>query len=144
MNAAVNVIPAYVPATHAWLDRSLSEDLIPALEQAFLSAPEPKRIKALLIANPANPLVQCYPPNVIQEMMNFCHKHNLHYISDEVFANTVYDPSADQFVSALSLLNAADARDKTPANSYSYLDPKKTHVVWSMTKDIGACGVRSV
>ncbi|KAJ6172163.1 hypothetical protein N7470_001230 [Penicillium chermesinum] len=143
LSPSVNILPAWVPPTESWLEDSLSTAIIPALEKTYLSAPEPKRIKALVIANPANPVAQCYPENVVREMMNFCHKYGLHYISDEVFANTVYDPEAAQFTSALSLVSGADASNLESAKAKSALDPKRVHIVWSMTKDMGTCGVRS-
>lgn len=75
-------------------------------------------------------------------MMDFCQQRNLHYISDEVFANTVYDPDAEQFVSALSLLKNPGKDDGDEGKSI--IEPSMVHVVWSTTKDFGACGVRSV
>ena len=73
-------------------------------------------------------------------MLEFCQKHGLHYISDEVFANTVFD-EADSFCSALSLVRGpADNNGQENGK----IDPNLVHVVWSMTKDFGACGIRSV
>ena len=73
-------------------------------------------------------------------MMMFCQKHGLHYISDEVFANTVFDES-DRFVSALSFMRGSEGDN---GNGSDGIDPNLVHVVWSMTNDFGACGVRSV
>lgn len=75
--------------------------------------------------------------------MDFCHERNLHYISDEVFANTVFDTEADQFVSALSLLKSPDSEEDEVAMK-SLIDPSSVHVLWSTSKDFGACGVRAV
>ncbi|KAJ5232507.1 hypothetical protein N7468_005463 [Penicillium chermesinum] len=106
LSPSVNILPAWVPPTESWLEDSLSTAIIPALEKTYLSAPEPKRIKALVIANPANPVAQCYPENVVREMMNFCHKYA-------------------QFTSALSLVSGADASNLESAKAKSALDPKE-------------------
>lgn len=87
-------------------------------------------------------MMKCWPKDVVRQMMDFCQKHNLHYISDEVFANTVFDPDAEQFVSALSLLKNPDQPSSDEGKSI--IEPSMVHVVWSTTKDFGACGVRSV
>lgn len=75
-------------------------------------------------------------------MMEFCQKYGLHYLSDEVFANTVFD-EADAFVSALELVRGGDGDDDNGSGSGS-IDPNLVHVVWSTSKDFGACGIRSV
>lgn len=71
-------------------------------------------------------------------MLEFCQKYGLHYVSDEVFANTVFD-EAVEFVSALELVRGGDGDSGSGS-----IDPNLVHVVWSTTKDFGACGVRSV
>lgn len=76
-------------------------------------------------------------------MMDFCHERNLHYISDEVFANLVFDSEADQFVSALSLLKSLNPDGKGVAMK-SLINRSLVHVLWSTSKDFGAFGVRAV
>jgi aspartate/methionine/tyrosine aminotransferase len=97
-------------------------------------------------------MMNCWPKDVVPEMMDFCQKYGLHYISDEVFANTVFDTKAEQFVSALSLLktpeqekdSSAKSETATEVEKKSSIEPSLVHVVWSTTKDFGACGVRAV
>jgi aspartate/methionine/tyrosine aminotransferase len=113
------------------------------MEAAYSAAPDPKRIKAVLTSNPSNPMMNCWPKDVIRQMMDFCHERNLHYISDEVFANTVFDTEADQFVSALSLLKSPIS-DGEGVAMRSLIDRSQVHVLWSTSKDFGASGVRAV
>jgi hypothetical protein len=137
-HAEVNIIPAYTESA-SWITSSTTSAIIPALEAAYSSAPELKRIKALLTSNPNNPFMRCWPKDVVCEMINFCQRHGLHYISDEVFANTVFDPKADQFVSALSLLHNPDEKQGvSQEDRKSIIEPSLVHVVWSTTKDFGA------
>ncbi|KAH8695586.1 pyridoxal phosphate-dependent transferase [Talaromyces proteolyticus] len=144
VHAEVNVIPAFIKPSPSlsWTTESLSSAIIPALEAAYNSAPDPKRIKAVLTSNPNNPMMNCWPEDVVRQIMDFCQDHNLHYISDEVFANTVFDLEADQFVSALSLLKRPDRHDES-VGVKSIIEPTLVHVLWSVTKDFGACGVRA-
>lgn len=142
-HAEANIIPALVkPVSPSWPTDNLSSAIIPALEEAYNAAPDPSRIKAVITSNPNNPMMKCWPKDVVRQMMDFCQKRNLHYISDEVFANTVFDPEAEQFVSALSLLKNPDKPESDQGKSI--IEPSMVHVVWSTTKDFGACGVRSV
>lgn len=144
-HAEAKIIPAFIKPSNSvsWTTESLSSAIIPAMEAAYNSAPDPKRVKAVLTSNPSNPMMNCWPKDVVRQMMDFCHDRNLHYISDEVFANTVFDPEADQFVSALSLLKTPD-QDKESTEVKSSIEPSLVHIVWSTTKDFGACGVRAV
>ncbi|KAG2420144.1 hypothetical protein HFD88_004944 [Aspergillus terreus] len=63
----------------------------------------------------------------------FCGKHKIHFISDEIYANTVFSnpgSNAPNFTSVLSL----DLDD--------IIDPKLVHVLYGMSKDFGASGLR--
>jgi aspartate/methionine/tyrosine aminotransferase len=109
------------------------DTLIAALEKAFQSSECP--VKALILTNPHNPLSLCYSKPLLEACVQFCQKHDLHFISDEVYALSVF-PSSDlphlrQFVSALSL----DLKSLS-------VDESRVHVVWSMSKDFGQSGVR--
>ncbi|KAI0886469.1 1-aminocyclopropane-1-carboxylate synthase [Annulohypoxylon maeteangense] len=110
-----------------------STELIPALETAYRSSQHP--IRALMITNPHNPLAICYPKDVLADCLRFCAKHNLHFISDEVYALTTFHtpdlPSPTPFTSVLSLdLDAIGAAKN------------RVHVVWSTSKDFGQSGLR--
>ncbi|KAJ5569625.1 uncharacterized protein N7459_009055 [Penicillium hispanicum] len=149
LHAGVNIIPAGITAPEkSWSTESLSSAIVPALEEAYHSAPAPGRIKALITSNPNNPFARCWSPAAVRDMMDFCHRYGLHYISDEVFANTLFDPQTDQFVSALSLLKGSETTESELASEEknapkSVIDPGSVHIIWSMTKDFGTCGVRS-
>lgn len=131
--ARSSAIPILV--TTSSLDSTLTEGLLPALEEAYLGAS--CTVRAVLLTNPHNPLGQCYPPNVIEGCMKFCKKHDLHLISDEVYALTLFDnrevKDCVRFRSALSF-------DLESLNC----DPSHVHVFWSTSKDFGQSGFRMV
>jgi aspartate/methionine/tyrosine aminotransferase len=124
-----------LPVNCSSFARTFSLDLLVALDEAIENATSP--VKALVLTNPHNPFAQCYPRAVIEACLQFCERHDLHLISDEVYALSIFD-SADSkglppFVSALSL---------EPAS----LDcaPHRVHVIWSISKDFGSSGIRLV
>ena len=95
-----------------------------------------KRVAALLLCNPHNPLGRCYPRKVILEIMKLCQRHGIHLISDEIYALSIFenqvdeDQSYEDFESCLAI-------DVTEIKNPSLL-----HVVWGMSKDFGANGLR--
>lgn len=117
------------------LSDAFTEELAPALERAFDKAS--CRIRAVIITNPHNPLGQRYPRSVLESCLDFCKKHDLHFISDEVYALTSFEsldvPDPVPFVSALAL----DVKGLG-------CDLSKVHTVWSPSKDFGESGFRMV
>ena len=94
-----HLIPVPTPS----LAQIATSALLPALRQAYDSALEPARIKAVLLTNPNNPLGVCYPASVIRECIAFCQQRRLHYVSDEVYALSAHEgekgETGERFVS---------------------------------------------
>ncbi|KAJ8071231.1 hypothetical protein OCU04_001566 [Sclerotinia nivalis] len=67
--------------------------------------------------------------------MKFCKEKGLHYISDELFAMSDFGEEKE-FVSALALVGDGEGEE-------SPMDASKVHVIYSMSKDFGAAGIRS-
>ncbi|GLA70042.1 hypothetical protein AtubIFM55763_010944 [Aspergillus tubingensis] len=107
--------------------------LISALEKHYKEAKYP--IKAVVLSHPHNPLGRPYPPHVLKQCMAFCRDHNLHLISDEVFAlSTFTSPDLQNWAAFKSVLSI----DPSTVG----LDPSRVHVLWSMSKDLAASGIR--
>nr|XP_001391005.2 aspartate aminotransferase [Aspergillus niger CBS 513.88] len=90
------------------------------------------RIRALLLVNPHNPVGRCYPVETLTEILKFCNKHQLHLISDEVYASCVFDsgdPDAVPFTSILSL--------STP----ELINPDLVHLLYGFSKDFASGGL---
>lgn len=117
------------------IEDSFGPALITALEERYQNSRCP--IKALILSNPHNPLGRCYSKDILKKCLEFCHRHKIHLISDEVFALSVFaNPDLNDsstFVSALSLHPKS-----------MNCDPDLVHVVWSMSKDLAATGLRLV
>ncbi|KAI1749148.1 aminotransferase GliI-like protein [Xylaria castorea] len=131
LNVHTGVVP--IPVSVGSLDDVFGEGMIPTLEKGLRDAPVP--VKAVVVTNPHNPLGRCYSKKNLVDLMRFCQRHNLHFISDEVFALSEHG-CADlrlprKFTSALAIDAAAHG-----------CDASRTHVIWSMSKDLGATGAR--
>lgn len=117
------------------LQSTFTMDLISAMERAIDESDCP--IKGIILTNPHNPLGQCYPEALLEECMRFCHKHGIHFITDEVYA--------------LSTFQTTDLTESVPFTSALSInverlgcDRSKVHTVWSMSKDFGVSGFRLV
>lgn len=81
-------------------------------------------VRALVLVNPHNPLGECYSPQTLREIMRFCGRERIHFVSDEIYALSSYDNprSGAKFTSALSI----DTR--------GIIDPALVHVLYGMSK----------
>ncbi|KAF2965992.1 hypothetical protein GQX73_g7586 [Xylaria multiplex] len=90
-----------------------------------------KNIRAILLCNPHNPLGRCYSRQVLEKYMKFCHDKQIHLISDEIYALSVHtEEVGEPFTSVLSI------------ETRFLIEPELIHVVWGMSKDFGATGLR--
>ncbi|GAW26423.1 putative pyridoxal phosphate-dependent major subdomain 2 [Rosellinia necatrix] len=106
-----------------------------ALEGALRNAAnDGVKARAVILSNPHNPLGRCYPAETLKEVARFCGRHNLHLISDEIFADSVYDNEQAPNLAAFTSILALDLGD--------YIDPRLVHVAYGMSKDFGATGLR--
>ncbi|EDU45581.1 Aspartate tyrosine aromatic aminotransferase [Pyrenophora tritici-repentis] len=90
------------------------------------------KVKGLLLANPSNPLGQCYSREALEAILRFCNKYSIHLISDEIYALSVYDTDESRpgFTSVLSL------------DTTGLIDRSLIHVMYGMSKDFAAAGLR--
>ena len=126
IHSHASIIPVHVP-----LKEFFSLKSVQYYESAIRASSLP--IKAVLICNPHNPLGQCYPARTILAMLEFCQKHDLHYISDEVYALSAHRPYPAGLTSFTSTLELSDGHTSD-----------RTHVIYSLSKDFGCNGMRLV
>jgi 1-aminocyclopropane-1-carboxylate synthase len=76
---------------------------------------------------------RCYPRSTLINLIKFCQTYQLHLISDEIYACSVFDsgePNATPFTSILSI------------DTDRYIDPELLHVTYGLSKDFGVAGLR--
>lgn len=95
--------------------------------------------RVLLISHPMNPLGICYPPDVIQEMVDWCREREIHLVSDEIYAGSVYRPDQAKFVSTLEVASSDSNIDDS--SEFLGLGPF-IHLVYAFSKDFALSGLR--
>ncbi|KAK0565889.1 hypothetical protein OC844_000997 [Tilletia horrida] len=102
-------------------------------EDALLA--EHGRVKAVLLCQPHNPIGRCYDRAAVIAYGRFCQKHDLHLVSDEIYALSTFATSDNAepqpFVSALSIDWEAEG-----------VHPSRISVIYSASKDTGMNGIR--
>ncbi|XP_042197274.1 1-aminocyclopropane-1-carboxylate synthase-like protein 1 isoform X2 [Callorhinchus milii] len=120
---------------HLHLDSKVTDDqtrpfqlTVEKLEKAMqIAQRQGLSIKAMILMNPHNPLGDSYSGAEMTEFLEFAKRYKLHVIVDEVYMLSVFG-DACSFQSVLSL-------QRLP-------DPQRTHVMWGISKDLAASGLR--
>ncbi|KAI0454571.1 PLP-dependent transferase [Xylaria acuta] len=115
-----------------------TDQFTPACVVAFEAGYEEARargrnIKALIICNPHNPLGHCYPREALIGLLQLCARKKIHLISDEIYALSDYnrtDRPSEVFTSVRSI------------DFSGIIDPKLVHILYGISKDFGAGGMR--
>ena len=108
-----------------------------AMGTARAAGTEPK---ILLLSHPNNPLGVCYPPSVMKECIDWGRENEIHVVSDEIYAGSVYRESATStddktFESALSIASGHTNGEGLGIGSY-------VHLVYALSKDFCLSGLR--
>lgn len=121
INERFGVIPVGVQCDET-LDRK-------AFEEAYdRVVKEGKRVRAVLFSSPNNPIGTVYKEEALKNITGFAMDKNIDIISDEIYAQTVFDPEAT-FISTLKLVPA----------EYRH----RVHVTSSFAKDFVLSGFRT-
>lgn len=105
-------------------------------------------IRGVIVCNPQNPLGQIYPTEWLGALLQFCENHDIHFISDEIYALSNFgvlrrsrDASNSNIVTGLeSTFTSALAMDLKRLQ----VNPIRVHVAYSISKDLGSSGIRLV
>ncbi|KAJ4958225.1 hypothetical protein NE237_025336 [Protea cynaroides] len=101
-----------------------------ALEEAYNQALAMNiKVRGLLITNPSNPLGTLIQRSVLEEILEFVTRKNIHLVSDEIYSGSVF--SSSEFTSIAEILE-----------SQKYRNAERVHIVYSLSKDLGLPGFR--
>lgn len=87
------------------------------------------KVRGVLITNPSNPLGVTIQRSVLEEILDFVTRKNIHLVSDEIYSGSVF--SSTEFVSIAEILEAQ-----------KYKNAERVHIVYSLSKDLGLPGFR--
>lgn len=116
----------------------LSPDCVAHYEKALIESNEKgTQVRALMLCHPHNPLGRCYPKETILGLMRLCQKYKVHFVSDEIYALSVWKDAADDLESQPVGFGSVLSMGTT-----GIIDPNLVHVLWGASKDFGANGIR--
>jgi aspartate/methionine/tyrosine aminotransferase len=115
----------------------LGPDCVRKYEEAVRSVmAKGKKVAGIIIANPHNPLGRCYSPDTLISFLRLCNRYRVHLISDEIYALSTFHNSVDKDVDIQPFQSIL-------ASSYGdYIGMEYVHVIWGISKDFGANGLR--
>lgn len=117
---------------------SSADAFIEAFEKVYQNATDHGvKVKAVLISNPSNPIGRFYSRYTLTRLAQFCGRHNLHFVSDEIYALSEFPAAINEeflpsFTSVLSL-------EHDPRN---HINAKNIHAMYGASKDFGMGGLR--
>jgi aspartate/methionine/tyrosine aminotransferase len=133
-----------VPVRHSRRPKNAA-DLIQLYSEAMKNATCP--IRGLIICNPHNPLGQIYPTPWLEALLQFCEAHNIHFISDEIYALSNFGATrCGQYTNSDTVVGLETKFTSVLSIDLKRLgvDQARVHVAYSISKDLGSSGVRLV
>ncbi|XP_033107087.1 1-aminocyclopropane-1-carboxylate synthase-like protein 1 [Anneissia japonica] len=131
LRAKVNIHPVHL---HSEIKENETKPYQLTVEKLEKSLEEAKakgiNICGLFLVNPHNPLGEIYSTELIKDCLQFCHKHSIHIIFDEIYLTSVFKEG----VQPTSILQFKP--EDIP-------DPERTHLIWGFSKDFAMSGMRA-
>ncbi|KAH0743250.1 hypothetical protein KY290_031243 [Solanum tuberosum] len=120
----VKIIPVHCDSSNNF------QVTLQALEEAYKDAESNNiKVRGVLITNPSNPLGATVQRCVLEEILEFVARKNIHLVSDEIYSGSAF--CCSEFVSIAEILE-----------SRNYKDSEWVHIVYSLSKDLGLPGFR--
>lgn len=121
----VNIVPIRCDSSNGF------QVTVKALEAAYAQAEAAKmKVRGVLLTNPSNPLGTAVARTVLEDILDFAARKDIHLISDEIYSGSVFS-SSPEFVSVAEVVEAR-----------SYRNCERVHIVYSLSKDLGLPGFR--
>ncbi|KAF0972477.1 hypothetical protein FDP41_009380 [Naegleria fowleri] len=119
-----HVLPIQMPYNPETKSFELTVEMV---REVFEKESKTKNIRAFLLCNPNNPTGDMFNENIIRDLIDFCKEKSIHFISDELYALSVFG-EGEPFVSATNVMREDDK---------NYV-----HIVYSFSKDLCLNGFR--
>ncbi|KAL0479332.1 1-aminocyclopropane-1-carboxylate synthase [Acrasis kona] len=125
---------AYDPEINEFvIDKSIAQRTLNQAREKGLN------VRAFLLCQPNNPTGDIYHREIIEWLIDWTAKEGIHFISDEVYALSVFTSSPTPFISAGEIMLEA-LNEKSP--SLRHHDYSHVHIIYSLSKDFTLNGFR--
>ncbi|KAM0832279.1 hypothetical protein ACQ4PT_065003 [Festuca glaucescens] len=119
----VNIVPVHCHSANGF------QVTVAALEAAYEEAAAAgMRVGGVLLTNPSNPLGTTMERSVLEDVLDFVVRKNIHLISDEIYSGSVF--------ATPDLVSVAELVESRPDVA------ERAHIVYSLSKDLGLPGFR--
>ncbi|KAL6760688.1 pyridoxal phosphate-dependent transferase [Haematococcus lacustris] len=98
-------------------------------------------VRAFLLSHPNNPCGTVYQADTVLQILQWCLANDCHFVSDEIYANSVWGEQGPEFTSALLVAQRA-LEDGSIPREEEFKVHDLLHVVWGLSKDWCASGLR--
>lgn len=92
------------------------------------------QIRGVILCSPHNPLGRCYPTATLKKLCQFCQQYQIHLISDEIYALSVFKTAENADAPGFTSILALDTE--------GLIDKDLVHCLYGMSKDFNANGFR--
>ncbi|KAL5222640.1 hypothetical protein ABZP36_027353 [Zizania latifolia] len=124
----VNIVPVHCDSANGF------QVTVAALQEAYdEAAAAGMRVRGVLITNPSNPLGTTVKRTVLEDILDFVVRKNIHLISDEIYSGSVF--AAPDLVSVAELVESRARHGGEDIANH-------VHIVYSLSKDLGLPGFR--
>ncbi|KAK8108341.1 uncharacterized protein PG998_010354 [Apiospora kogelbergensis] len=103
------------------------------------------RVRGIMVCNPHNPYGHIYPNSYMEAVLQFCEKHDIHYISDEIYGLTTWGHSNHGCTESKDIIESPEKKFTSVLSldlKELKINPARVHVVYSISKDLGSSGLR--
>eukprot|EP00210_Caulerpa_lentillifera_P003736 g3569.t1 len=87
-------------------------------------------VRAMLVTNPQNPTGSIVPKEVLAAQAQWCAENNIHLISNEIYANSIFNPCEKEYSSLFEIGRNIEGFEN------------HLHLLYGLSKDFGAAGLR--
>ncbi|OEL13581.1 1-aminocyclopropane-1-carboxylate synthase 7 [Dichanthelium oligosanthes] len=125
----VNIVPVHCVSDTGF--QVTAGALQAAHDEAVVSG---MRVRGVVLTNPSNPLGTTIERAVLEDIVDFVARNDIHLISDEIYSGSVF--AAPDLVSVAELVESHARRGDGAAIA------GRVHIVYSLSKDLGLPGFR--
>lgn len=155
----MKLVPVQVPYEYGVSPEVVVAAYRKAARQAETTLEEGCRVRGILFCNPHNPHGHLCPPKVVDGLLKLCEENDLHFISDEVYAQSTFGSPGKTRMGYTAKMKLEPLVErgralKSPSKKFTSVLARdlqrlgvsalRVHMLYSISKDLGCSGLRLV